>query len=402
MTDGTLARVLAVGQGLARLWIAGRVFDHPSSDDLQAGDIIRLSPDGLTLVVRPQRPPSAGGDLARLSADQGLRYRAVLERAALLRAIRDYFHNQGFTEIDAPVMATCPGLELHLDAVSASVREGMGGKMTERWLSTSPEFHMKRLIAAGFDRIFSLGKAFRSGERGVWHNPEFAMLEWYRTDERYPAIVEDILALLPLCTQAVDAVRTSRGQSPCAPFASEPTLRLTFAEALGRWAGFDIRDADLPTLHARAVAAGLGARDGDDEADLLLQAMVERVEPNLPKDRVVVIDRWPQCLASLARRDPEHPGLAERFEVYIRGIELANGFTELVDAAEQRQRFEADVAARREADLPIYPVDERFLGALAEGCPPAAGVALGVDRLLMVIGGYDDIEQVLAFPFERA
>ena len=133
-----------------------------------------------------------------------------------------------------------------------------------------------------------------------------------------------------------------------------------------------------------------------------MQAMVERVEPNLPRDRVVVIERWPICLASLACQDPDDPTVAERFEVYVRGIELANGFTELVDTTEQRARFEADLAAREAAGLPVYPIDERFLNALAEGCPPAAGVALGVDRLLMVLGGYDDIEQVLAFPFELA
>ena len=404
MQRPTLARVLAVGESEARLWIAGRVFDHPTrpEEPLLAGDLVEVTTHGLMLVSRPVHPPKADGDLARLSAKQGERYGAVLERAALLRALRSYFDQQGFVEIDAPAMATCPGLELHLDAIEVSVREGMGGAMQQRYLVTSPEFHMKRLLSAGFERIYSLGKAFRSGERGVWHNPEFAMLEWYRAGERYPAIVDDLLTLLPLCARAIAKVRASRGAVVADAFALGEPLRISFTEAMGRWAGLDIRDVDLAGLRARAQAAGLDVRQGDDKADILMQAMVERVEPQVPKDRVVVIDRWPECLASLARRDPEEPGTAERFEVYVRGIELANGFTELVEPAEQRARFEADLAAREKAGLPTYPIDERFLSALAEGCPPAAGVALGVDRLLMVLGGYDDIDQVLAFPFERA
>ncbi len=335
-----------------------------------------------------------------MSADQGLRFRAVLERAALLRALRSYFDSEGFTEVDPPAMATCPGLELHLDAVGAHLREGMGGDPVRRWLVTSPEFHMKRLLSAGFERIYTIGKAFRSGERGGWHNPEFSMLEWYRVDARYPAIVDDLLALLPRCASAVSKVRESRGQPALPPLG--PVLRVSFAEALGRWAGLDIRDADLPTLHERALALGLDVRPDDDEADVLLQAMVERAEPRLPTDEIVVIERWPACLASLAARDPSAPDIAERFEVYVRGVELANGFTELVDAAEQRARFAQDLADRQRLGRPVYPVDERFLAALEEGCPPAAGVAVGVDRLLMVLGGYDDIDQVLAFPFERA
>ena len=393
-----LARVLANGPEGAWLWLDGGVKLRLLSADLQPGDVIELHSGAV--VARSQGPfPHPDGDFARLTERQGLRWHALHARARLLRAIREFFDRRGFIEIDTPAIATCPGLELHLDAVEVRLRQGMGGAPTTRWLVTSPEYHCKRLLAAGMPKIYSLGHAFRSGERGAWHNPEFAMLEWYRAGEDYRAIVRDTQALVRHCTRALATLPLPNR----AVDLQGPWLRLSIREAVRRFAGFDPgRCDDDAQVRQRARGAGLAVHETDSAADVILQALVERVEPALLQHPGVLLQRWPAAMASLARRFPHAPHLAERFEVYLHGVEIANGFSELVDATEQRARFEQDLAVRRQLGRTEYPLDERFLAALAQGCPPAAGVALGVDRLLMVLGGYDDIEQVQAFPFERA
>ncbi len=387
----TTGRVLAVDeQGAVALWQGGRVLAIAAAEahrTLQSGDLVRVDGDRLHLLQRPHDPARHGhpdGEVARLAADQGRVYGALRERAAVLRAARAFFDEREFIEIEAPAMATSPGLEVHLDAVRADLRQGMGGEATTRWLVTSPEYHLKRLLVGGFERIYSLGRSFRSGERGHWHNPEFTMAEWYRVDARYPAIVADVEGLLAAGWQAMSPHLSPTRLEQLAPLRqalSQPSMTLPFRQAL--------RDF------------GAGKVDESD-AEALVAAFVEYVEPRLPDDRVVIIDRWPISLASLARPFADDPNTAERFEVYVCGVELANGFTELVDPHEQRRRFEVDLAERDRLGLPAYPIDERFLAALAEGCPPAAGVALGMDRMIMLLGGYDAIDQVIAFPFERA
>jgi lysyl-tRNA synthetase class 2 len=392
------ARVLALGPQGAWVWYEGRVQTRLLRDDPKPGDIVDL--DSGAIVARASGPfPHPDGDFARLTERDGLRWNALHARARLLRAIRQFFDQRGFVEIDTPAIATSPGLELHLDAVEVRLRQGMGGPLTTRWLVTSPEYHCKRLLAAGMPKIYSLGHAFRSGERGTWHNPEFSMLEWYRAGEDYRAIVRDTRALVRHCVRALTGLPVpSLAQDLHAPW-----LRLSIRQAVQRFGRFDPgRGDDDALVRQRARAAGLEVADTDSAEDVLVRTLVERVEPALATLPGVVLDRWPASMASLARRFPRAPHLAERFEIYLRGIEIANGFSELVDATEQRQRFEADLVKRRESGRPAYPLDERFLLALEQGCPPAAGVALGVDRLLMVLGGYDDIEQVQAFPFERA
>ncbi len=384
-------RVLAIdAEGVVAVWHDGRVERFArayAQASLRAGDLVRIGPDSLELLHRPADPLRHGhpeGEVNRLGADGGLRFRGLRERAVVLKAVRSFFDQQGFIEIEAPAMATCPGLEVHLDAIGVQLRQGMGGAPATRWLITSPEYHLKRLLVGGFERIYSLGRAFRSGERGPWHNPEFTMAEWYRTDARYPAIAADVHEVLRAAWRALEPLLSAPRRQELASLAnalSQPAVQLPFRQALQE--------------------AGVGPMDEGD-AEALVAAFVEHVEPNLPRDRVVIVDRWPISLASLARPFDDDPKTAERFEVYVCGVELANGFTELTDATEQRRRFERDLADRRRLGLPPYPIDERFLAALGEGCPPAAGVALGVDRMVMLLGGYDAIDQIIAFPFERA
>jgi lysyl-tRNA synthetase class 2 len=278
----------------------------------------------------------------------------------------------------------------------------------QRWLVTSPEYHCKRLLSAGMTHIYAMQHVFRSGERGAWHNPEFMMLEWYRVGASYRDIVADCRALLRHCALALRRAQlpVAASRPPYDP--ARPWQTLSVRQAVVRWAGFDPgRADDDAVVRARALRAGLEVQPQDTAADVIVRALVERVEPalaDLPPSSVggVVLDRWPASMASLARRFAHAPHLAERFEIYLQGIELANGFSELVDPHEQRERFEVDLQARRRTGRPIYPIDERFLRALHDGCPPAAGVALGVDRLVMALTGSDDIAGVTPFVFERA
>ncbi len=392
------ARVLALEAETAWLWQCGVVRRQAVPPLVRVGDWIDSDTGELAARGGPGFP-HPDGDFHRISQDGGRRWLAIIARARLLQAIRQFFDRRGFIEVDTPAIALSPGLELHLDAVQVQVRQGMGGPATSRYLVTSPEYHCKRLLAAGMPKIYSLAKAFRSGERGHWHNPEFTMLEWYRAGATYLDIVRDARALVAHCEKALEPLKiASRPKA-----VSRGWQRLSIAAALKRWAGFDPRNCnDDEYMRQKAQQFGLNVQPTDTAAEVVLQALVERVEPNLTNLSGVVIDRWPASMASLARRFADTPQWAERFEIYVGGIELANGFTELVDAEEQQNRFVLDQQARLAHGLPVYPIDERFVAALREGCPPAAGVALGVDRLLMILAGFTDIDDVLFFPFERA
>ena len=404
-----VARVLAVHGDEVALWLDGRRRDG-HGHGLTPGDLVLVDGDGqCSRVGGPDAgadPFAADGDLARLLARDGLRDRALRERAVTLAAIRRTFDRRGFLEVETPAIALSPGMELHLDAIGVDVRGGMGGAMTRRWLVTSPELHCKRLLHAGVGQIYSLAKAFRSGERGGWHNPEFTMLEWYRAGADADIIIADVLALVRRVADAIARQRRARGVASPVWRPSRP-LRMSFLAALRQFAGIDAETSDgrcigLDALWRLAEARGVDVRAGDDEATVLLAIFATLVEPALQAHDCVVITPWPASLASLSRPVAGAPWLAERFEIYLRGVELANGFGELVDATEQERRLRADVEARQARGMPVYPIDERFLAALRRGCPPSAGVALGVDRLLMAVGGYGDIDDVLAFPFERA
>lgn len=399
-----LLRILAVEARQVWAFADGQVRAVQVSIDARPGDILQLIGEKWCRVASAADGdfPAHGSDFARLSENNAQRFLAINARAVLLRAIRQFFDRRGFVEVDTPAIATSPGLELHLDAVRVELRAGMGGGSTERWLVTSPEYHCKRLLTCGFSKIYSMQHAFRSAESGGLHNPEFTMLEWYRAGCDYRQIVRDARALIGHCARQLALAGVQRGAaSPVDAAAKWRTFSLR--QAIAKFAGFDPERADNDALvRKRASAAGLATEAADTAADILVRALAERVEPALQELPFAVIDRWPSAMASLARRFAVQPHLAERFEIYVHGLEIANGFSELVDPIEQRERFEIDLQKRRDAGLPTYPIDERFLAALAQGCPPSAGVALGVDRLLMRLCGHASIDDVLAFPFERA
>jgi lysyl-tRNA synthetase class 2 len=300
-------------------------------------------------------------------------------RARVMQALRAFFEERDFLEVDTPLRVPSPGLEVHLTAVAA----GDGA-----YLITSPEYQMKRLLAAGLPRLFTVCKCFRAGERGAHHGVEFTMLEWYRADGGLDRILTDVEDLVAACADAVG--------SACD--ASRPWQRVSVAEAMRRWAGVEVRgDETAAELRARVVAAGVDVGTASEWDDVFFCAWVERVDPAIAAHAgPLFVTDWPLPLAALARRRPDGAPVAERFEAYLGGLELANAFGELTDPVEQRRRFEADLAARRRRGRPEYPIDERLLGALAE-LPPCAGIALGVDRLVMALTGAEALRDVVAF-----
>ena len=295
------------------------------------------------------------------------RLRRVLERRARLNdAIRRFFRERGFLEVDTPVLLPANAPEAHIDASPAG----------NNWLRTSPELAMKRLLAAGCENIFQLGPCFRAGEHGRWHHPEFTLLEWYRAGAGYLEILADTKALLAFVARELRDATDFTWQGKPVSFAQDLWEKITVSQAFIQHAGWD------PAVKFDA-----------DRFDLDL---VTRVEPALPADRPVVLIDYPAPLAALARRKPDDPLRAERWELYLGGVELANAYTELTDPAEQRARFEEANAARARRGAPPYPLDEAFLAALAH-MPPAGGIALGVDRLLMILADADSLDGVLPF-----
>lgn len=322
------------------------------------------------------------------------RRRQALEvRARVLRAVRAYFEREGFLEVETPARVRAPGQEVHLEAIAA---EG-------RWLITSPEYHCKRLVAAGYERIVTFARCFRRGERGPHHQPEFTMIEWYRAGAPLEAIANDCLALLGVAAAAagvtapvpVPASR-ARDTGECIDLTAEAE-RVTVRALLARHAGLIVRgDETAPQLRAAIESAGLRAAAAERWDDLFFQVFLDHVEPHLGRGRPTVVYDWPTPLAALARCKSDDPLTAERFELYAGGLELANAFGELTDAHEQRRRFVAESVERQALGRDVYPLDEALLTALAQ-MPPTSGVALGFDRLLMLTLGAGDIREVVAF-----
>lgn len=334
--------------------------------------------------------------------DRFAQRRAHLERrAALTRATRAFFEGQGFIEVETPALQISPGLEPHLVAFATELI-APGGAKRRLYLHTSPEFAMKKLLVAGLPRIFQLARVFRNAERAATHHPEFTMLEWYRAGQDYTALMADCEALLrAVAAHGVDRLRW-RGQE-CDP--SVPCERLTVAEAFRRHTGIDILatapDPRAPSLDLLAKAAadiGIAPHGGDGWDDLFFRIFLERIEPKLGQGRASIVYDYPISMAALSRAKPGDPRVAERMELYVCGLELANGFGELTDAAEQRRRFEADMDLKQRRYGERYPIDEDFLAALAYGMPESAGIALGFDRLMMLATGADAIEDVLWAP----
>jgi elongation factor P--(R)-beta-lysine ligase len=323
-------------------------------------------------------------------------------RARIVAAIRRFFAERDFIEVDTPALQVSPGLEPHLMAFATELVTPEGARRPLH-LHTSPEFAMKKLLVAGLPRIFQLAHVFRNGERARTHHPEFTMLEWYRAGGSYRDLMVDCEALLRDAVAASGSAALRWAGQSCDPNAAWQYLSV--AESFARFCGIDILatapDPQRPSLDLLARAArGIGVlpHDGDDWEDLFFRLFLERIEPHLGIGAPTILYDYPIALAALSRPKPEDARLAERFEIYACGLELANAFGELTDATVQRARFEADRARKRALYGYDYPLDEDFLAALAHGMPESAGIALGIDRLVMLATGASRIEDVLFVP----
>lgn len=312
---------------------------------------------------------------------------ALRVRARMLTRLRAFFSERDVLEVETPALCNAGVTDPHLaNPVTTCLLPGDHGPR-RLYLQTSPEYAMKRLLAAGSGAIYQVGKAFRGGEAGRYHNPEFTLLEWYRPGLGYDAIMSETAALV-----ATVAGRSAAGE------------RVSYAEAFRRHADIDPLRAPLPDIVERAAAAGIQIGEPerlerDDWLDLLLSHLVA---PGLGRDGMTFLTEFPASQAALARVRPGDPPLAERFELFIDGIEIANGFHELTDAVEQRRRFEEDNRRRARAGLPQMPIDERLLAALQAGLPECSGVALGFDRLVMIALGLPTLREAIAFPTDLA
>ena len=317
-------------------------------------------------------------------------------RGKVTKAVRAWFEAQGFTEVETAALQVSPGNEAHLHAF-ATEAVTTAGEARPMYLHTSPEFACKKLLASGEERIFTLAKVWRNRERGPLHHPEFTMLEWYRARAPYQVLMSDCAALLRVAAEAAEADTLRYHGREADPF-REPE-RVTVAQAFEEFAGIGLLGCldDRDELAAQARAAGVRVAADDVWADIFSRVMVEKVEPRLGQGRVTILCEYPASEAALARPKAADRRVAERFELYACGVELANCFGELTDPAEQRRRFEAEMDEKARVYGDRYPIDEDFLAALAE-MPPASGGALGFDRLVMLATDAGRIEQVLWTP----
>ncbi|MER8783766.1 EF-P lysine aminoacylase EpmA [Mesorhizobium sp. M1006] len=325
----------------------------------------------------------------------------LILRNAIAAGMRDWFARRDFVEVETSALQVSPGNEAHLSAF-ATEAIGPDGQRQPLYLHTSPEFACKKLLAAGEERIFSLGAVWRNRERGPLHHPEFTMLEWYRVGETYESLMRDCAELVALAAERAAAKRFSFRGREADPFAGPE--RLSVAEAFMRHAGIDLLatvaadgNTDRAGLHAALVQAGLRTAPDDNWADLFSRVMVEKIEPALGQGRATILFGYPISEAALARPSADDPRTAERFELYCCGVELANAFGELNDPAEQRRRFAAEMDVKQRVYGERYPIDEDFLAALAI-MPQASGAALGFDRLVMLATGALRIDDVIWTP----
>lgn len=305
-------------------------------------------------------------------------------RAKILRQVRDFFADRGVLEVETPLLSSATVTDFHLHTLSTEAEiPGMGGPLRLH-LQTSPEFAMKRLLAAGSGPIYQICKAFRDQEAGRLHNPEFTMLEWYRPGWDHNRLMDEIEDLLTVVLETKSSTRRSYGEL----FLSE--------------LGVNPHTDDPATLRRRALDLGLEDIEGLDREGWLSLLMTHRIEGHLGRGKPTFVYDYPADQAALARIRQGDPPVAERFEAYVEGIELANGYHELTDADEQRKRFEIDLESRRSMSLPAPPYDHRLIDALDHGLPDCAGVALGFDRLVMLAAGASSVDEVITFPIGRA
>ena len=321
-------------------------------------------------------------------------------RGRITTALRAWFAARDFVEVETSALAVSPGNETHLHAFATELI-GPGGERRPLYLRTSPEFACKKLLAAGETRIFELARAFRNRERGALHHPEFTMLEWYRANEPYEMLMDDCAALMAEAAGAAGATQFTFRDKTIDPYAAPE--RLTVAEAFERYAGIDLLatvangEDDAKKLAAAATKAGVATAADDSWGDIFSRILAERVDPHLGVGRATILYEYPLPLAALARAKSGSDKVAERFELYACGVELANAFGELTDVAEQRARIETAMVEKQRIHGERYPVDEDFLAALA-AMPQASGIAVGFDRLVMLATGAQRIEQVIWTP----
>lgn len=347
--------------------------------------------------------------------DQFVRRKPYLEaRQRVIAAMRGYFAKQGFAEVETPILQRMPGGEVHLQAFATQFKGPHGGTAQKLYLHTSPEIAMKKLLVAGVPRLYQLAHVFRNGEQSSLHHPEFLMCEWYRSEgsgvggqgsekNLLNDIKKDCIQLVRNAASAAGRKIFSANKMNCDPFKEWETLSVP--EAFKRYADIDLlvtapdpKNPNAALLAKEIKRIGLRAGNDDTWDDLFFRIMGEKIEPFLGKDRPTFLCDYPLSMAALARPKADDPRLAERVEFYICGIEMANGFNELTDANEQLRRMQADMAQKQKLYGETWLVDEDFIAALRHGMPPSAGIALGVDRLVMLCAGAERIEDVLWLP----
>jgi elongation factor P--(R)-beta-lysine ligase len=316
-------------------------------------------------------------------------------RGRIQAALRHWFEARAFVEVETPILQATPGAEVHLRGFSTEW-ELPDGTAQPRWLHASPEFAMKKLLAGGMPLLFQFARVFRNAEGSALHHPEFTLLEWYRARAGYEAVMEDCAALLSVAAAAAGTKKFTWLGQVCDPNALPE--RLTVAEAFQRHAGVDLFASMGDDGELLAQASSVPRHDGDRWDDVFFRVMFEKIEPRLGAGSATILCEYPISMAALARAKPADPRVAERFELYVCGVELANAFGELTDAVVQRARLEADMAEKERLYGVRWPVDEDFLAALDHGLPECAGIALGFDRLVMLATGAERIEDVLWLP----
>lgn len=386
-------RVLALFDGMATVRAADGDHQVAAEPSWRPGDLVRIrfAADPSSIEAERVRPfgggdyPDSGHEVSRVSR---ARLGNLAARARALTALRDYFGGEGFLEVETPLWVKSPGLEVMLDPVPAD-----GG-----WLITSPEFQMKRLLAAGMERIYQVCRCFRNEEDGPQHLREFTMVEWYRGWDELPSIARDVEELVArVCTAVAGRpiARWGGREFDVTP----PWPQRSVAEVMAEYAGFEVRgDEPAEELAAKARSAGVELGGAEAWDDIFYTAFVARVDPAIAAlERPLLLTDWPLPLAALARQRSDGAPVVERFEAYVGGVELANAFGELTDPEIQARRFTAEHQERTVRGKSVYPIDQRLLAALAEGLPPSAGVALGFDRLMMLATGARHIREVVAF-----
>ena len=341
---------------------------------------------------RELSPPASTSDS---NSDSNQNRRSHLVRAKVLREIRSFFDQRDFIEVETPLLIRSPGMEPHLCAFETQTESGQ-----KLYLPTSPEYAMKRLLSEGLERIYQICKSFRDEPNARFHNPEFTMLEWYRAYSDYREIACDTERLINYVAQRLNGTTTVSFREHTVDL-SVPWERITVREAFAQYTHITADPCGDPAAFLTAARSDAAASidDHDDFDSAFFKIFLDQIEPNLGTARPAILTDYPVSMAALAKRSADDPGVAERFEVYIAGIELANAFTELNDPDEQRARLEQEVEERKALGAPRYEIDKRFLAALSSGIPPSGGIALGVDRLIMLLSGADHIDDVLAFPF---